>query len=81
MVTRKELFTAVRSGTFVPFPWPWGNLTLKTQFYFLILGLAQEELKGLVEYITSETDAMPEGLRPKERLFCRALRQGLIEMP
>lgn len=78
MVTRKELFQAVRSGSFVPFLDRHGRLDIQSQVNELTGALFCQDLIETFKYIHKLTDKLPANLTPKERLFVRAMRQGLI---
>lgn len=80
MVARKELFTAVRSGAFVPFPWRLEPLDAKTQLYHVVNGLTEQDTYSVIEYLAGVTDKLPNSLIGREKVFCRALRNGLIKV-
>jgi hypothetical protein len=80
MVTRKELLQALRGGTFVPFPFLHTNLDINSQLREFACYLQGQDLIDSFLYIFKQTEQMPNNLTPKERLFCRSLRNGLIDL-
>lgn len=80
MVTRKDLLQAVRNGQFVPFPFKNSPLDIQSQLNEFFSGLYGQDLVDSVLYTQKHLDHMPNTLTPKERLFCRSLRNGLIDL-
>lgn len=79
MVTRKDLLQAIRSGSFIPFlNRRHGRLDLQSQVNELTGALFASDLAETFKYIHKLTDKLPPNLTPKERLFVRCWRRGLI---
>jgi hypothetical protein len=73
MVTRKELFRAVRSGAFVPFAQPRRPRDLRGQLLDIIDSIGPQQATQLVYcIITGEMDLPSPCLTPKERMFLRS---------
>lgn len=80
MVARKELFAAVRSGEFVPFPYSprFKSIDLASILEETIQALPEYRMAELILYIAGYQETAPTSLTLRERLFYRAMRNGLI---
>lgn len=78
MLTQRELFRAVRGGEFVPFLPITKKLDIQSQLEEFVETLFIPDLVGVLKFVFKLSDKLPTSLTPKERLFCRCLRRGLI---
>ena len=81
MVAQATLFKAIRNGDFVPFLAKNSKLDIQSQVNELTGSLFATDLMDTFKYIHRLTDKMSVNLTPKERLFCRSWRRGLIIIP
>jgi len=81
MVTRSDLLKAIRNGEFIPFLDRFGKRDLESQVNELTGALFAYDLAETFKYIHKLTDKLPPNLTPKERLFVRCWRRGLILIP
>jgi len=80
MVTRSDLLKAIRNGEFVPFLAKNTKLDIQSQVDELTGVLFAPDLAETFKYIHNLTDRLPANLTPKERLFVRCWRRGLIQI-
>jgi len=80
MVTRSDLLKVIRAGEFVPFLDRFGKRDLQSQVNELTGALFASDLAETFKYIHKLTDKLPTNLTPKERLFIRCWRRGLIQI-
>jgi hypothetical protein len=72
MIARKDLFQAVRSGAFVPFPHTKITpLDLKSQLQEIAEAIPASAMAQLLYCLLTKTDDLPLNLIAKERLFFR----------
>ena len=80
MVTRSDLLKAIRAGEFVPFLDRKTKLDINTQMHEFTSYLFCQDIIDTFKYIHKVSDRLPNTLTPKERLFARSLRRGLIQI-
>jgi len=80
MVSRVDLLKAIRAGEFIPFLDRFGKRDLQSQVSELAGALFATDLAETFKYIHKLTDKLPSNLTPKERLFVRCWRRGLIQI-
>ncbi len=83
MVTQPNVLSAVRNAEFVLFPYPQSERgldplsQLSTMIDHILDG---DKVFDALDYARGKAEALPRGMFPKERLYFRQMKRGVISI-